>query len=444
VHQPYRKGLIPALPDILASMSPSSHPGLLGVCLSGAGPTILALATHNFESIAETILSRFAQENIKCEWKILEPAEDGTTVSRSDESSQPKVKGEEMTYAAAGVSIDAGNELVDRIKAAVATTKRRGADAVIGGFGGAIDLQAAGYENAPIIVQAIDGVGTKLKIAFAMNKHDTVGIDLVAMNVNDLVVQGAEPISFLDYYACGKLDVENTAAFVEGVAKGCKESGCALVGGETAEMPGMYSDGEYDAGGCATGVIKQGQKLLPLKDEMLEGDVLLGLASSGVHSNGFSLVRKILERENLNFQDSAPWDQGTTVGASLLTPTRIYVKSCLELSNKGLVKGMAHITGGGLSENIPRMLPKTLAGEVEVGTWTIPPVLKWLKEAGNVSPTEFARVWNTGIGMVLVISADKVEEATKVLEAAGETVSKIGRLVSSSEGCILKNLESWQ
>jgi homoserine kinase len=350
-----------------------------------------------------------------------------------------------MTYASAGVSIDAGNELVTRIKAAVATTKRPGADAEIGGFGGAIDLQAAGYDKAPIIVQAIDGVGTKLKIAFEMNKHDTVGIDLVAMNVNDLVVQGAEPISFLDYYACGKLDVNVAASFVEGVAKGCKESGCALIGGETAEMPGMYAEGEYDAAGKATGAVKQGTRLLPLKDDMVEGDVLLGLTSSGVHSNGFSLVRRILEKQNLSFHDSAPWDDKMTIGESLLTPTRIYVRSCLAVCNQGLVKGMAHITGGGLSENIPRMLPKHLEAQVEIGTWSVPPVMSWLKKAGNVSPTEFARVWNTGIGMVLVVAPDQAAQAKSVLEQAGETVVEMGRLIKrTSDGCVLRNLDAWQ
>jgi homoserine kinase len=352
-----------------------------------------------------------------------------------------------MTYADAGVSIDAGNELVRRIKVAVATTKRPGADASIGGFGGVIDLQAAGFDKAPILVQAIDGVGTKLKIAFAMNKHDTVGIDLVAMNVNDLVVQGAEPISFLDYFACGKLDIETAASFVEGVAKGCKESGCALVGGETAEMPGMYSEGEYDAAGKATGAVAQGQKLLPDKPAMVEGDVLLGLASSGVHSNGFSLVRKILEKHSLTFQDPAPWedDGNTTVGESLLTPTRIYARPCLEVTKRGLVKGMAHITGGGLVENVPRVLPDTLAAEIDVNTWTVPPVLRWMKEAGKMASTEFARVFNTGIGMVLVVPADKVDEAKSVLEAAGETVSQIGTLRKKvSEGCVLKGLENWE
>jgi homoserine kinase len=449
VHQPYRKVLIPALPQILQSMTPKSHPGLLGVCLSGAGPTILALATENFERIAQQILDEFAKENITCEWKLLEPAEDGTTVTRIDSTPvdiQPPVSNEEsITYADAGVSIEAGNELVHRIKAAVASTKRPGADAEIGGFGGTLDLQAAGYDKAPILVQAIDGVGTKLKIAFAMNKHDTVGIDLVAMNVNDLVVQGAEPLSFLDYYACAKLDVDVAAHFVEGVAKGCKEAGCALIGGETAEMPGMYSEGEYDAAGKATGAIKQGQKILPDKQSMVEGDVLLGLASSGVHSNGFSLVRKILQKEKLGFHDPAPWNESTSIGADLLTPTRIYVKSCLELSNKGLVKGMAHITGGGLAENIPRMLPNSLAANIDVGTWKLPPVFGWLKKAGNVSPTELARTWNTGIGMVLVIAADKVPASLETLRAAGETVFEIGKLIPrSGEGCVLTRLETWQ
>lgn len=350
-----------------------------------------------------------------------------------------------MTYAGAGVSIDAGNDLVKRIKAAVATTKRPGADATLGGFGGIIDLQAAGYDKAPILVQATDGVGTKLKIAFAMNKHDTVGIDLVAMNVNDLVVQGAEPLTFLDYFACGKLDVHTAASFVEGVVEGCKQAGCALIGGETAEMPSIYSEGEYDAAGTATGAVRHGDKFLPDRESMVEGDVLLGLQSSGVHSNGFSLVRKILEKESLAFKDQAPWDPSTTVGESLLTPTRIYVKPCLELYRKGLVKGMAHITGGGLLENIPRMLPNSLASEIDVSTWEVPAVFKWLKKAGNIAPIEMARVFNSGIGMVLVIPAEKVEEATSVLQTGGERVVRIGVLGKRSrKECILKHLDSWK
>lgn len=353
-----------------------------------------------------------------------------------------------MTYADAGVSIDAGNQLVKRIKAAAASTKRPGADADLGGFGGVIDLDAAGFPGAPKLVQATDGVGTKLKVAFAMKKHDTVGIDLVAMNVNDLVVQGAEPISFLDYFACGKLQIDVAAEFVEGVARGCREAGCALVGGETAEMPDMYSAGEYDAAGTATGVVRYDQKLLPDKQAMVAGDVLLGLASSGIHSNGFSLVRKILENQQLGFHDQAPWEKKgiTTIGESLLTPTRIYVKSCLELVRKDLVKGMAHITGGGLLENVPRMLPDSLAAQIDVSTWEVPAVFQWLRTAGNVDAMEFARVWNGGIGMVLVISAANVDEATSLLEAAGEKVFRIGVLVKKTgeeEDCILENLERW-
>ena len=349
-----------------------------------------------------------------------------------------------MTYAEAGVSIDAGNELVKRIKAVVASTKRPGANADLGGFGGIIDLQAAGFDKAPKLVQATDGVGTKLKIAFAMNKHDTVGIDLVAMNVNDLVVQGAEPITFLDYFACGKLDVDTAASFVEGVANGCKEAGCALVGGETAEMPGMYNADEYDAAGTATGAIRHDQKVLPDKQAMVEGDVLLGLASSGLHSNGFTLVHKILEKEELTFQDKAPWDKSNTIGKSLLTPTRIYVQACLKLVKKDLVKGMAHITGGGLIENVPRMLPDSLAAEVDVNTWEVPAVFQWLRTAGNVDAMEVARVWNAGIGMVLVVPASRLDEARSLLDAAEEKVFQIGILVKKTEkDCVLKNLERW-
>ena len=450
VHQPYRQGLIPGLTEILKSVSPKTHPGVLGVCLSGAGPTILALATHNFERIAEELVSHIKSsykaekgQETACEWRLLAPAEDGTTVTYSDHPTAA-TNATPMTYAAAGVSIDAGNDLVKRIKAAVASTKRPGADAEIGGFGGAVDLKAAGYDEAPVLVQAIDGVGTKLKIAFAMRKHDTVGIDLVAMNVNDLVVQGAEPISFLDYYACSKLDVEVAAAFVEGVAKGCRESGCALIGGETAEMPGMYADDEYDAAGKATGAVKQGQRLLPLKEDMREDDVLVGLASNGVHSNGFSLVRKVLEREGLDYKDKAPWDQSTTVGESLLTPTKIYVKSCLELSNIGLVKGMAHITGGGLVENIPRMLPDDLAAELDAKTWPVPPVFYWLKKAGGISSDEFARVWNTGIGMVLVVSKENLHHVMESLTKAGENPYVIGSLIKrAGEGCIIRDTGVW-
>ncbi|KAK6008739.1 hypothetical protein QM012_000642 [Aureobasidium pullulans] len=438
IHQPYRKTLIPGLTEILKSVTPTSQPGLLGICLSGAGPTILALATHNFEQIANHLLGEFKKENINCEWKLLEPAYDGAVCTRDVE--KPKA----MTYADAGVSIDAGNDLVVAIKKAVKSTRRPGADAEIGGFGGALDLQAAGYDEAPIMIQAIDGIGTKLKVAFAMDKFDTVGIDLVAMNVNDLVVQGAEPLTFLDYYACSKLEIKEAVSFIEGVAAGCRESGCALVGGETAEMPGMYQGNEFDAGGCATGALKRGRTILPDMASMVEGDVLLGLASDGVHSNGFSLVRKVVERQGLSYHDKAPWAPNTTVGASLLTPTRIYVKPLLKAVEKDLLKGMAHITGGGLYDNIPRMLPKTLAAEVDVSAWSVPPVLKWLKEAGNVESREFARTWNTGLGMVIVVSKENAAEAKKILEEAGERVSVIGKLFPRGEDeVVLKNLEAW-
>ncbi|KAH9438033.1 hypothetical protein MCOR02_001674 [Pyricularia oryzae] len=355
---------------------------------------------------------------------------------------------ESLSYAQAGVSIDAGNELVERIKKAVASTARPGADAEIGGFGGEVDLSRAGYPNAPVLVGAIDGVGTKLKIAQIAGRHDTVGIDLVAMNVNDLVVQGAEPVMFLDYYGCSQLDVGMAASFVEGVSEGCRRAGCALVGGETAEMPGMYQDGDYDVAGAAIGVM-QATARLPRKDDMAEGDVVLGLASDGVHSNGYSLVRRIVDKSGISYSDACPWDQGSrTVAESLLTPTRIYVKSLLAALNasQGAVKGLAHITGGGLTENVPRMLPKHLAAEIDVASFTVPPVFAWLRKAGNVVPAEMARTFNNGIGMAIVVAAANVDAVEKTLQAQGETVFRIGRLVSrgsAEEGCKLLNLEAW-
>ncbi|KAI9793357.1 MAG: hypothetical protein M1816_000249 [Peltula sp. TS41687] len=358
-------------------------------------------------------------------------------------STDRQTDSEPLTYASAGVSVDAGNSFVEKIKSAVRSTRRSGTDSEIGGFGGLFDLAAAGYVNAPILVGAIDGVGTKLKVAQAVGKQDTIGIDLVAMNVNDLIVQGAQPLFFLDCFSCSKLDEDKAASFVQGVARGCREAGCALIGGETAEMPGIYSGSDYDVVGTAVGAIS-GRKPLPHTDAMVEGDVLLGLSSSGVHSNGFSLVRKIIERAGLSYDSPAPWDETTTVGQSLLTPTRIYVRSLLRLLDKNLVLGMAHITGGGLLDNIPRMLPKELAAEVDVGTWTLPPVFSWMKKAGKVDPVELARTFNTGVGMVLVVPEGSVQDAVGELESAGETVYRIGRLIRRMEdGCVLKNLESW-
>ncbi|KAH7121074.1 phosphoribosylformylglycinamidine cyclo-ligase-like protein [Dendryphion nanum] len=444
LHQPYRRGLIPGLTEILQSVTPQSHPGLLGICLSGAGPTILALATHNFDSIAEHLLKEFKKENINCDWKLLQPAEEGTTVIRPSTTTTTAHHGEALTYASAGVSIDAGNELVKQIKASVATTKRPGADAEIGGFGGLLDLQRAGYTEPPILVGAIDGIGTKVKIAFEMGKHDTVGIDLVAMNVNDLVVQGAEPLMFLDYYACSKLDVGSAAAFVRGVADGCRQSGAALVGGETAEMPGLYKEGEYDAGGAAIGAIQKGATILPDTAAMEAGDVLLGLASNGAHSNGFSLIRKIVETKGLSFHDEAPWSNGETVGGSLLAPTRIYVKPLLAAARRGLIKGMAHITGGGLLENIPRMLPDSLGAELDAKSWPVPEVFKWLKEAGRIENVEFCRTWNTGLGMVLVVSASNARKVTEILQEHGEQVFTVGTLVKKAgDDCVVRNMEVW-
>jgi phosphoribosylamine--glycine ligase/phosphoribosylformylglycinamidine cyclo-ligase len=291
-----------------------------------------------------------------------------------------------LSYADAGVSVSSGNELVNRIKPLVASTARPGAAADIGGFGGELDLSDAGFKEPPTIIAATDGVGTKLKVAHAINKHDTIGIDLVAMNVNDLIVQGAEPLTFLDVFSCGKLDVDVAEQVVKGIAVGCIEAGCALVGGETAEMPGLFATdgGIYDVSGTAIGAVVKGKRILPDKQAMRVGDMLLGLSSSGCHSNGFSLIRKIVqERAALSMTDPAPWSDGESVGESLLIPTRIYVKPVLRAVQKDLIKGMAHITGGGLLENVPRMLPKHLAASLDAATWQVPNVLRWLKEAAG-------------------------------------------------------------
>jgi len=360
-----------------------------------------------------------------------------------------------LTYASAGVSIDAGNTLVRRIKASVKSTARPGAGALIGGFGGEISLPLAGYgSTSPRLVTAIDGIGTKLLIAQAMADPSTVGIDLVAMNVNDLIVQGAEPLGFLDYYACSALDVDFCARFVESVAEGCKRANCALVGGETAEMPGIYAPGDFDAGGCAIGALKHGRTMLPDLESMKVGDVLLGLGSDGCHSNGFSLIRKIVERAGLKYTSPCPWSEGESVGRALLTPTRVYVKPLLDVLEKcdGAIKGMAHITGGGLTDNIPRMLPKGLAAKVIVGSWDALPVFEWLRREGRMEAREFARTFNTGLGMVIAVEAKRVEEVVLALKGAGERVYRIGELVDRGEaegkkgyeeGCWLDGLSTW-
>ena len=377
----------------------------------------------------------------------------GHRSSRKDTESPTNGHLDSLTYAGAGVSISSGNDLVKVITPLVASTARPGTDATIGGFGGILDLSAAGYSSPPLLIGAIDGVGTKLNIAHAMQRHDTVGIDLVAMNVNDLVVQGAEALFFLDCYTCGKLDVRIAASFVQGVACGCIEAGCALIGGETAEMPGLFTagglakadGGVYDVVGAAVGAVEKGRKLLPDKEAMVAGDVILGLASNGCHSNGFSLIRKIIERAGLSVTDPAPWHDGESIGESLLTPTRIYVKPLLKVVKKDLVKGMSHITGGGLLENIPRMLPKHLAAELDVSKWPMPKVFRWLKTEGRLDDLEFARAFNTGLGMVMVVSESKSKQSIAELEAVGESVYEIGTVVSrNGEGCVLRNMEAWQ
>lgn len=347
-----------------------------------------------------------------------------------------------LTYRDAGVDIDAGNLLVERIKPAAASTRRPGTDSALGGFGGLFDLKATGYKD-PVLVAATDGVGTKLKIAIAANRHQTIGIDLVAMCVNDLVVQGAEPLFFLDYFATGKLAVEAAAQVIEGIAQGCLGSGCALIGGETAEMPGMYAAGHYDLAGFAVGAVERGD-ILPRMDGIADGDILLGLASSGPHSNGYSLIRRVVEVQGLSYDQPAPFDPEKTLGEALLTPTRLYVKSCLPLAKQHVIKAMAHITGGGFLDNIPRVLPDWLKAEVNAAAWPLPPVFRWLAKAGGVTAHEMARTFNCGIGMVLVVSHCQKDDAIKQLTEAGETIYEIGRLRRREPGeepCAMVNLE---
>ncbi len=330
-----------------------------------------------------------------------------------------------LTYAQAGVDIDAGNALVEAIKPAVKSTDRAGVMGSIGGFGGLFDLKAAGFSD-PVLVAATDGVGTKLRIAIDTGVVNGVGIDLVAMCVNDLVCQGAEPLFFLDYFATGKLDVTAGAAIVEGIAAGCKAAGAALIGGETAEMPGMYEGKDFDLAGFAVGAMERGAAL---PDGVSEGDVLLGLASDGVHSNGYSLVRRVVEMAGLSWDAPSPFSNGT-LGEALLTPTRIYVRQVLAAIRTGGVHGLAHITGGGLTENLPRVFPEGLGAEVDLAAWNLPPVFRWLAETGGLEEAELLKTFNAGIGMVLVVAADQAEALTSLLEDTGEQVSVLGRVVA--------------
>jgi phosphoribosylformylglycinamidine cyclo-ligase len=336
-------------------------------------------------------------------------------------------EGSRLTYKDAGVDIDAGEALVEAIKPLAKSTARSGGAAGLGGFGALFDLRAAGFHD-PILVATTDGVGTKLKIAIETGIHDHVGIDLVAMCVNDLVVQGAEPLLFLDYYATGKLDVAAGTAIIKGIAEACRQAGCALVGGETAEMPGMYRDGDYDLAGFAVGAAERGQ--LIDGSTVTDGDVLLGIASSGVHSNGFSLVRKIVERSGLTFASPAPFAAGHTVGAALLEPTRIYVKSCLSALRAGSLKALAHITGGGLIENVPRVLPAGVVAEIDATQWTLPAIFAWLQREAALPALELARTFNCGIGMVAVVAPEQCDRAMALLRQGGETVWQIGRIRS--------------
>jgi phosphoribosylformylglycinamidine cyclo-ligase len=329
-----------------------------------------------------------------------------------------------LTYAQAGVDIDAGNALVDRIKPAAAATARPGVMSGLGGFGALFDLRAAGYDD-PILVAATDGVGTKLKIAIDTGLYDTIGIDLVAMCVNDLVCQGAEPLFFFDYFATGKLEVDAAARIVEGIADGCKLSGCALVGGETAEMPGMYAPGDFDLAGFAVGAMNRGAAL---PAGVVAGDVLLGLASDGVHSNGYSLVRRIVERSGLGWDAPAPFGTGL-LGQGLLAPTRLYVKPALAAIRAGGVHGLAHITGGGLTENLPRVLPDGLGAQIDLGSWTLPPVFRWLAAEGGLEQAEMLKTFNAGIGMVLVVEAARADALAALLSEAGESVHRLGHVV---------------
>ena len=334
-----------------------------------------------------------------------------------------------LTYAQAGVDIDAGNRMVELIKPLVRATARPGADAEIGGFGGIFDLKRVGYRD-PVLVAATDGVGTKLKVAIETGRHDTIGIDLVAMSVNDLVVQGAEPLFFLDYYACGRLEPEIGAAVVAGISVGCREFGCALIGGETAEMPGVYQGDDYDLAGFAVGAVER-DALLPRAD-IVEGDVILGLSSSGVHSNGYSLVRKVIETTGLPWTAPAPFMHKQSLGEAILTPTRIYVKACLAaIRETNAVKGLAHITGGGFPDNIPRILPKGLGARIDLARVAVPAVFQWLASEGGIAESEMLRTFNCGIGMIVVASPEKADAVVKAFTRAGETVVMLGDITSA-------------
>ncbi|MDX6751874.1 phosphoribosylformylglycinamidine cyclo-ligase [Geminicoccaceae bacterium 1502E] len=341
-----------------------------------------------------------------------------------------QAQGDRDRYREAGVDIEAGNVLVERLKPLARSTRRPGCDSELGGFGALFDIKAAGFED-PVLVAATDGVGTKLLLAQEAGRHDGIGIDLVAMCVNDLVVQGAEPLFFLDYFATGRLAPDEAAAVLTGIAEGCRQAGCGLIGGETAEMPGLYAPGHYDLAGFSVGAVERGA-VLPRSD-VAPGDVLLGLASSGVHSNGYSLVRLILQESGAALDAPAPFDPATSLAEALLAPTRIYVRSCLEAIRAGGVKALAHITGGGILENLPRVLPKGCSARVDCHSWPLPAVFGWLASEGGLGVRELGRTFNAGLGMILVVAPERAAALEELLEAAGQTVWRVGE-ITAGEG----------
>ncbi len=362
-------------------------------------------------------------------------------ISGPDDTASPK---NGLSYKDAGVDIDAGNELVTDIGAVAKSTSRPGVASDLGGFGAMFDLKAAGYED-PILVAGTDGVGTKLMIATAARRHDTIGIDLVAMCANDLVVQGAEPLFFLDYFATGKLHVDAGRAIVDGIAEGCRQAGCALIGGETAEMPGLYAPGDYDLGGFCVGAVERAAILTG--DLVRDGDVILGLASDGLHSNGFSLVRRVVEHADTSYADPAPFDTTQSLGEALLTPTRMYVKPCLAAIRAGGIHALAHITGGGLIENLPRVLPDGLGAVIDAAAWAPPGVFPWLKSAGNIASDEMLRTFNCGVGMTIVVAAERASALSDLLTEAGETVVNMGRIAPHGSDEIVRITDAealWQ
>lgn len=346
-----------------------------------------------------------------------------------------------MTYRDAGVDVDAGAELVDRIGNDAKSTDRPGVVGGLGGFGGLFDPKAAGYDD-PLLVAATDGVGTKLTLAGQVGRHDTVGQDLVAMCVNDLIVQGAEPLFFLDYFATGKLSVDQAADVVRGIADGCKLAGCALIGGETAEMPGLYRPGEYDLAGFCVGAVER-DRLLPRMQDIAPGDAVIGMASSGPHSNGYSLIRRIVDTGGHDLEAPASFDNARSLGEALMSPTRIYVKQMLSALKLDQIKALAHITGGGLTDNIPRVLPAGMGVVLDADAWSMPPVFYWLAEQGDVAPSEMARTFNCGVGMIAIVPADQAEKVTTFLTYKNETVWRIGE-VTDTEGVEIRGIDKWR